>query len=102
MVEETEKTAENVIPEIRIDQILKLLPHRYPFLLVDRLKEVVPGESGIGIKNVTMNEPFFQGHFPKIRLCRAFCKLKLWRKRRELLFCNLFPKKNDPATAFIL
>ena len=57
-------TEQNIIPEIRIDGIMKLLPHRYPFLLVDRLKDVVPGESGIGVKNVTINEPFFQGHFP--------------------------------------
>ena len=42
----------------------KMLPHRYPFLLVDRLQVEVPGEKGVGIKNVTMNEEFFQGHFP--------------------------------------
>lgn len=43
---------------------MKRIPHRYPFLLVDRVLEMVPGESGKGIKNVTMNEPFFAGHFP--------------------------------------
>ncbi len=47
-----------------IEEIMNFLPHRYPFLLVDRLIEEVPGEKGIGIKNVTMNEEFFQGHFP--------------------------------------
>ena len=50
--------------EYRIEEIMKMLPHRYPFLLVDRLQVEVPGEKGIGIKNVTMNEEFFQGHFP--------------------------------------
>jgi 3-hydroxyacyl-[acyl-carrier-protein] dehydratase len=40
------------------------MPHRYPFLLVDRVLEVVYGERAVGIKNVTVNEPFFQGHFP--------------------------------------
>jgi len=44
--------------------IRKILPHRYPFLLVDRVLEVVPGERLIAIKNVTINEPFFDGHFP--------------------------------------
>ncbi len=44
--------------------IQQILPHRYPFLLVDRIEEVVPGEKATGIKNVTVNEPFFQGHFP--------------------------------------
>lgn len=47
-----------------IEEIMKMLPHRYPFLLVDRLEVEVPGEKGVGIKNVTMNEEFFQGHFP--------------------------------------
>jgi len=49
---------------IDIHQILKLLPHRYPFLLVDRVLELTPRESITALKNVTMNEPFFQGHFP--------------------------------------
>ena len=47
-----------------IEDIMSFLPHRYPFLLVDRLEVEVPGEKGVGIKNVTMNEEFFQGHFP--------------------------------------
>lgn len=49
-----------------IRQILGLLPHRYPFLLVDRVEEYIPGESIKAYKNVTMNEPFFQGHFPGV------------------------------------
>ncbi|MCA1557702.1 MAG: 3-hydroxyacyl-ACP dehydratase FabZ, partial [Acidobacteria bacterium] len=44
--------------------IQELLPHRYPFLLVDRIVELVPKERIVGIKQVTVNEPFFQGHFP--------------------------------------
>ncbi len=47
-----------------IEEILHMLPHRYPFLLIDRLEVEVPGEKGVGLKNVTMNEEFFQGHFP--------------------------------------
>ncbi len=47
-----------------IEDIMDMLPHRYPFLLVDRLEVEVPGEKGVGLKNVTMNEEFFQGHFP--------------------------------------
>ncbi len=46
------------------NEIKKILPHRTPMLLVDRIIELVPFESGIGIKNVTLNEPFFLGHFP--------------------------------------
>ncbi len=50
--------------QLDIKKILSVLPHRYPFLLVDRLTELVPGEKAAGIKNVTINEPFFEGHFP--------------------------------------
>ncbi|MDX1778245.1 MAG: 3-hydroxyacyl-[acyl-carrier-protein] dehydratase FabZ, partial [Thermodesulfobacteriota bacterium] len=47
-----------------IKQIMDLLPHRYPFLLVDKILEMEEGKRIVGIKNVTINEPFFQGHFP--------------------------------------
>lgn len=47
-----------------VNEIRKYLPHRYPFLLVDRVIELVPGESIVALKNVTVNEPFFNGHFP--------------------------------------
>lgn len=47
-----------------VNEIMKILPHRYPFLLVDRIVEVEEGKKIVGIKNVTVNEPFFQGHFP--------------------------------------
>jgi len=47
-----------------INEIMKYLPHRYPFLLVDRILEIEEGKRITGVKNVTINEPFFQGHFP--------------------------------------
>lgn len=50
--------------EIDIQEIMRLLPHRYPFLLVDRITSLIPRQSVKGIKNVTVNEPCFQGHFP--------------------------------------
>jgi 3-hydroxyacyl-[acyl-carrier-protein] dehydratase len=49
---------------MNIDEILTVLPHRYPFLLVDRILELEPGRRAVGLKNVTTNEQFFQGHFP--------------------------------------
>jgi 3-hydroxyacyl-[acyl-carrier-protein] dehydratase len=48
-----------------IARVMQLLPHRYPFLLIDRLQDMDGDESCVGIKNVTINEPFFQGHFPQ-------------------------------------
>ena len=49
---------------LKYEDIIKILPHRYPFLLVDRIIEMELGKRVVGIKNVTANEPFFQGHFP--------------------------------------
>jgi 3-hydroxyacyl-[acyl-carrier-protein] dehydratase len=50
--------------ELSVSEIQELIPHRYPFLLLDKIIEVVPGEKAVGLKNVTYNEPYFQGHFP--------------------------------------
>ncbi len=49
--------------KLNIEEIKKLIPHRYPFLLIDKLINIIPNESAVGIKNVTCNENFFQGHF---------------------------------------
>lgn len=51
-------------PILDIQAIMQRLPHRYPFLLLDRVIRIVPGEEIVALKNVTINEPFFQGHFP--------------------------------------
>ena len=56
-------TPQNLTPET-ISDILNILPHRYPFLLIDRITEHIGGQRICGYKNVTINEPFFQGHFP--------------------------------------
>ena len=53
------------VREIDIQRIMELIPHRYPFLMIDRIIDIVAGESATGIKNITMSEPCFQGHFPK-------------------------------------
>jgi len=53
---------------LKVEEILKLLPHRYPFLLVDRVVSLDPGKSIVAIKNVTANESFFEGHFPEVKI----------------------------------
>ena len=50
--------------ELSVEEIMKIIPHRYPFLLIDRITEMEAGQRAVGIKNVTINESFFQGHFP--------------------------------------
>ena len=62
MAEQTERTT---LESLDILGIMRLLPHRYPFLLIDRVIEIDGDNSAIGIKNVTCNEPHFQGHFPE-------------------------------------
>ena len=65
---------------IDIDKIMELLPHRYPFLMIDRVEEVDPGIRAVAVKCVTVNEPHFQGHFPSmpimpgVLLCEAFAQ----------------------------
>jgi 3-hydroxyacyl-[acyl-carrier-protein] dehydratase len=60
-----QKVQDGAVTELDIMRIMQMIPHRYPMLLIDRIKDIVPGESCTGIKNVTINEPFFQGHFPQ-------------------------------------
>jgi 3-hydroxyacyl-[acyl-carrier-protein] dehydratase len=57
-------TSAAIPTEADIRLIQRIIPHRYPFLLIDRVERIVPGQSAVGIKNVTFNEPHFQGHFP--------------------------------------
>ena len=67
--------------QLNIDQICEILPHRYPMLLVDKIIELVPMKYAIGTKCVSMNEPFFQGHFPKhpvmpgVLICEAMAQV---------------------------
>lgn len=58
------ETTPNDLDLIDVTRIMELIPHRYPFLMIDRVKDIKFGKSAVGIKNVTINENFFQGHFP--------------------------------------
>ena len=57
--------AASVVDSVDIMRIMEMIPHRYPMLLVDRVVDIVAGERAVGIKNITINEPQFQGHFPQ-------------------------------------
>lgn len=59
------RVTRQVVKSIDILRIMEMIPHRYPFLMIDRVIDVVPDESAIGVKNVSINEFFFQGHFPR-------------------------------------
>jgi len=63
-MDNAQQAAGSMLPDADFQAILRILPHRYPMLMLDRLVEVVAWRSALGIKNVTVNEPFFAGHFP--------------------------------------
>lgn len=61
-------TAETDVPEshsVDLNEVMRMIPHRYPFLMIDRVEKIIHGTSAVGIKNVTINEPHFVGHFPQ-------------------------------------
>lgn len=61
----TEEFGEKILDSMNLGEIKERLPHRYPMLMIDRVENLVLGKSAVGIKNITNNEPFFQGHFPE-------------------------------------
>ena len=80
-----------------IQQILKILPHRYPFLLVDRVTEMVPGERVKAYKNLTFNEPFFQGHFPGVPVMPGVLIIEALAQAGVLLVVESTPEfKENP------
>ena len=82
-------------PAYDIQQISKLLPHRYPFLLVDRVLEMDPGRRGVGFKNVTFNEPFFQGHWPDRPIMPGVLIVEAMAQMAGLLFSDEKLPKNQ-------
>ena len=93
MSEENSSTSKSEIV-LDILEIQKVLPHRYPFLLVDRIVDLVPMERVVGIKNVTMNEPFFQGHFPGNPIMPGVLILEAMAQTGGFLLLNT---ENDPS-----
>ena len=82
---------------IDIHRILKLLPHRYPFLLVDRVIELDPGKTIKALKNVTMNEPFFLGHFPDFPVMPGVLIIEALAQTAALL---TFSEEHDPEDVY--
>ncbi len=78
-----------------IEDIMKMLPHRYPFLLVDRLEVEVPGEKGVGLKNITMNEEFFQGHFPNNPVMPGVLQIEAMAQTAGALVISSFDNFQD-------
>jgi 3-hydroxyacyl-[acyl-carrier-protein] dehydratase len=85
-----------------IARILKLLPHRYPFLLVDRIIDMDRDESAIGIKNVSVNEPFFQGHFPSFPVMPGVLLIEGMAQTAGALCVHSIGENYEPALVFFM
>ena len=86
--------------EFNLKEISDILPHRYPFLLIDKIQSLIPGESVTALKNITINEPYFQGHFPDQPIMPAVYLLECIAQTGAFLLLNTL---DDPLkkNAFI-
>jgi 3-hydroxyacyl-[acyl-carrier-protein] dehydratase len=84
---------------ISIEGILKQLPHRFPFLLVDRVSEIYPGRSIVALKNVSIDEPFFQGHFPDRKIMPGVLIIEALAQAGGILLFHSIP---DPERKFVV
>ena len=88
--------------QLNIEEIKKLIPHRYPFLLVDKLKDIVPFESATGIKNVTFNENFFQGHFESMSVMPGALIIESMAQTAGTLVMYSLNKKQNNSSVYLL
>ena len=86
---------------MNVQEIMKILPHRYPFLLVDRIEELEEGTKAAGYKNVTINEPFFQGHFPDHPIMPGVLIIEAMAQTGGILVLNTVPDPENYLTFFM-
>lgn len=82
-------------------EITQMIPHRYPFLMVDRVEKIVPGESAVGFKNVTVNEYFFQGHFPDHPIMPGVLIVEALAQTAGILVCYSMNLRNQRRVYFM-
>ncbi|HVJ08996.1 MAG TPA: 3-hydroxyacyl-ACP dehydratase FabZ [Acidisarcina sp.] len=97
---DNEKATPEPGQQLDINEIMAILPHRYPFLLIDRVVEVVRKERIVAIKNVTINEPFFQGHFPGYPVMPGVLVIEAMAQAGASLLLTEFPDRDDYLTFF--
>ena len=85
-----------------ISQIMDMIPHRYPLLLVDRVVEIRRDESAIGIKNVTVNEPFFQGHFPGHPIMPGVMIVESMAQTAAVLVCATVGEESEGKLVYFM
>ena len=85
-----------------IQAIAELLPHRYPFLLIDRVVNLTPNEEIVALKNVTMNEPFFQGHFPSVPIMPGVLIVEAMAQAGGVLVLDSLPKDKHGRPVYFM
>ena len=88
--------------KLNIEEIKKLIPHRYPFLLIDKLINIVPNESAVGIKNVTFNENFFQGHFESMSVMPGALIIESMAQSAGTLVMYSLKENQENISVFLL
>ncbi len=86
---------------VEIGEIMQMIPHRYPFLLIDRVRDIVAGERAVGIKNVTINEPFFEGHFPGHPIMPGVLIVEAMAQTSAVLVVDTMGKKENRVVYFM-
>jgi len=89
-------------PFANIARIMEMIPHRYPFLMVDRLIEIDPGESAVGLKNVTLNEPQFQGHFPRAPVMPGVLIIEAMAQTSALLVVETLGQETEGKLVYFM
>jgi len=87
---------------LTIQDIMAVLPHRFPFLLVDRIERVIGDRSCVGIKNVTINEPFFQGHFPGAPVMPGVLLLEAMAQTAGVICTRGLGREKPPGVVYFL
>ena len=85
-----------------ISEILALLPHRYPMLLIDRIIDLIPGEKVVALKNVTINEPYFTGHFPTTPVMPGVLIVEAMGQAGGVLIMSDLPRNEIPGTVYFM
>jgi 3-hydroxyacyl-[acyl-carrier-protein] dehydratase len=93
-------TATPASSSLGITEIMEILPHRYPFLLIDRVVELVRMQRIVAIKNVTINEPYFQGHFPSYPIMPGVLMVEAMAQAGGALLLTEVPDRNDKLMVF--
>ena len=91
----------DVLKVIDIDDILRILPHRYPFLLLDKVLITETAKSGVGVKNVTINEPFFQGHFPSFPIMPGVLLIEALAQTSGVIILDSLEDTRNKETIFM-